>query len=135
MLNVKIKREKISKFYFGPSKDKVALLVLSMSKNNMFFTLTDLNGLVIGTASSGLFKLKKDYRVSPQTAELLLKRLISYARFCGIQSINLILKLTSIFIINSTIRLLMFYGFKVNNIIDSILIPHNGCRKKKLRRI
>lgn len=123
-------------FYFGPLPNyRSSLLFINKKRKNLFFTLTDLNGSVLCSVTAGKFDIKRRKRMSPQTVELLTKRISTYAKMFRISLVDIILKVKARFMITTLVRTLKFYGFKLLVASEIIPIAHNGCRKKKKRRL
>lgn len=124
------------RYYFGPVKKKrVGCLVINRKRRNLFLTLSDIKGRVIYAASSGYFGFKRRKRVSPLAAEVITKKLGVYARACHLRHIEVLSRIKSRVLIFSAVRALISRGFTISGVAIRIAVAHNGCRKKKARRL
>lgn len=127
---MKIKEEKIINF---------AIIKVKPTLNNIFITLTDLDGNVLISKHAGLLEFKGSKKRTPYVAGLILKNLIE-----EIQSLNLIIKTFKLQVkgyirsgaINNIVKQLA--DLNINNVIYIEYImkkAHNGLRLKKARRL
>lgn len=102
--------------------------------NNTIVTVTDDNGGVIAWASAGSIGFKGSKKSTPYAASLAASAAIEKAKLRG-------LKKAQIFISgvgsgrDSAVRAFNNANIEVELIKDITPIPHNGCRRKKVRRI
>jgi len=102
--------------------------------NNTIITVTDDNGGVIAWASAGSIGFKGSKKSTPYAASLAASAAIEKAKLRG-------LKKAQIFISgvgagrDSAVRAFHNANIEVDLIKDITPIPHNGCRRKKVRRI
>lgn len=97
--------------------------------------MTDLTGAVIGSSSSKTFVADRKKRFAPHIIDLIVKRLSVVLKVYRIDAIRLFLKMSKYFFVNSAIRALRANGIRLVTIMDLVPIAHNGCRKKKARRL
>jgi len=122
-------------------KKKKALIAVSLGKvyiqstfNNTIITVTDDNGGVIAWASAGSIGFKGSKKSTPYAASLAASAAIEKAKLRG-------LKKAEIFVSgvgsgrDSAVRAFHNANIEVDLIKDTTPIPHNGCRRKKVRRI
>jgi len=113
-----------------------AQLHINRKVNNLVFTLTMKNGLVLQAASSGLVKFTKAKRLSPQAAEAITRRLMEYAKILGVSFIEIVVHTKVNLFVFSAHRGVVASGIPFGFVLRSkILIPHNGCKGKKKRRV
>lgn len=121
-------------------KKKVLQPVLSgkvfiqSSFNNTIITVTDDNGGSIAWASAGSIGFKGAKKSTPYAASLAASAAVEKAKLRG-------LKKAQIFISgvgsgrDSAIRAFHSANIEVDLIKDVTPMPHNGCRRKKVRRV
>jgi small subunit ribosomal protein S11 len=101
--------------------------------NNTIITVTDENGGVIAWASAGSIGFKGSKKSTPYAASLAASAAIEKAKLRGLRK-------AQIFISgvgsgrDSAIRAFHSASIEVELIKDMTPIPHNGCRRKKIRR-
>lgn len=128
--------EKKSYFFFGTSTQK-ALLVYKKKHSNLFLTLMDLKKKVIVCKTSGIVKVgdKKKQKISPQSIELIVNKLISYLQLYAITTVIVLLKVKPTVHVFNLVRELTRNGIKIESFIDKKRKAHNGQRGRNLRRI
>ena len=102
--------------------------------NNTIVTLTDLNGNVLTWASSGQSGFKGPKKSTPYAAGIVVKSAAEKSRPYGLQDVNVFVKGIGSGR-DAAIRALNANGLNVLSINDITPIPHNGCRKRKTRRV
>ena len=103
--------------------------------SNTVVSVTDVNGKVLVTVSEGLVNLSKDSRRSkPIQVVKLLKTLLVKANFIKNKAVSInfknVKRYQESFFINSLKNKVFIKSVQSNR-----LIPHNGCRPKKIRKI
>lgn len=126
---IKKKKKKTAKIV------KVGRAYIQATYNNTMITLTDTNGDVISWASAGLAGFKGAKKATPYAAQIITKIAAQKAKEeYGLQEV-------SVFVSGvgtgreAAIRALNANGLDVTAIKDVTLVPHNGCRPKKPRRV
>lgn len=110
------------------------LVYIQSSFNNTIITITDDSGNVIAWASSGSIGFKGSKKSTPYAASLATSAALEKAKIRGF-------KKAQIFISgvgsgrDSAIRAFQNANIEVELIKDITPIPHNGCRRKKVRRV
>lgn len=102
--------------------------------NNTIVTLTDLNGDVISWASAGIAGFKGPKKSTPYAAQIITRIAVEKAREAGLQEVSVFVKGVGTGR-ESSVRALNANGLNVVSIKDITPIPHNGCRRKKPRRV
>lgn len=104
------------------------------SYNNTIVTLTEPGGDVISWASAGSSGFKGARKATPYAAQVSAENAAEKAKVFGLEKIHVHVKG-----IGSgreqAIRGLVASGLDIVSINDVTPIPHNGCRKKKQRRV
>lgn len=102
--------------------------------NNTIVTITDLNGDVLGWASSGSVGFKGTKKGTPFAAQLAAENVARRAADQGMRRIHVL--------VNgpgsgreTAIRAIGAVGMAVSSIRDVTAVPHNGCRPPKRRRV
>jgi len=132
--NKKIKSKNV------PSKKRVKHSVLSgniyiqSTFNNTIISITDDNGNVISSASSGSIGFKGAKKSTPYAAQLAATNAIEKARLRGIQKVNIFVSGVGTGR-ESAVRAVTNTNFIVGSIKDTTPVAHNGCRNKKIRRV
>jgi small subunit ribosomal protein S11 len=107
---------------------------IQSSFNNTIITVTDDNGGAIAWASAGSIGFKGAKKSTPYAASLAASAAVEKAKLRG-------LKKAQIFISgvgsgrDSAIRAFHSANIEVDLIKDVTPMPHNGCRRKKVRRV
>jgi len=102
--------------------------------NNTIVTLTDLNGNVISWASAGIAGFKGPKKSTPYAAQIITRIAVEKAREIGLQEVSVFVRGVGTGR-ESAVRALNANGLAVSSIKDITPIPHNGCRKRKPRRV
>ena len=102
--------------------------------NNSIVSITDLNGDVIGWASSGSVGFKGTKKGTPFAAQLAAETVAKKAIDNGMKRINVYVKGPGSGR-ETAIRAISAAGITVTMIKDTTAVPHNGCRPPKRRRV
>jgi len=102
--------------------------------NNTIVTLTDLNGNVLAWSSAGQNGFKGPKKATPYAASIIVKNAAEKAEAYGLKNVNVFVKGIGSGR-ESAVRALNANGLNVLSIKDVTPIPHNGCRKRKPRRV
>ena len=129
-IEAKIKKET------GPVMKKVkeGKIFIFSSYNNTIFTLTDIQGNVLGWASSGSIGFKGTKKATPFAASKVAGVISQIAKKLGIDKVAVLVKGIGSGR-ESAIRSLAAKGLNIISIKDITPIPHNGCRPPKVRRV
>lgn len=107
---------------------------VNSSYNNTIVTLTDLEGNVISWANAGLAGFKGPKKSTPYAATIITKIAVAKAREQGLSEVSVFVKGVGTGR-ESAVRALNANGLNISFIKDITPIPHNGCRRKKPRRV
>ena len=111
------------------------ILTLSISQTNTLINLSNTEGKLLISLSSGCLNLKKrQKKLQPLALINLLKSLILIADFKKRKSVTIHFKNVKSYYESLVINLLKDVIF-IKAIKSSNLQPHNGCRPKKLKKI
>ncbi len=102
--------------------------------NNTIITLTDLNGNVISWSSAGQNNFKGPKKSTPYAASVIVKNAVDKSKPYGLKNVNVFVKGVGTGR-EAAIRALNTHGLNVLTIKDVTPIPHNGCRKRKPRKV
>jgi len=136
----KNKAAKLAKAKKGKKKKKaekhvtVGKAFINSTYNNTIVTLTDMEGNVISWASAGLAGFKGPKKSTPYAATIITKIAVAKAREAGLSEVSAFIKGVGTGR-ESAVRALNANGLNVTFIKDITPIPHNGCRRKKPRRV
>lgn len=139
----KKKSEKIVKTGKGKVKSRkkkeiknvtVGKAFIKATYNNTIVTLTDMNGNVLAWASAGVAGFKGPKKSTPYAAQIITRIAVEKARDMGLQEVSVFVKGVGTGR-ESAVRALNANGLNVVLIKDITPIPHNGCRRKKPRRV
>lgn len=111
------------------------IINIILTPTNTVVNITDINGNVIISVSAGLIKLTKFQKKSQPTALLnIFKILLSKSKFLKNKAVALhfknVKRFHELFFITALKNKIFIKSFQSYN-----LIPHNGCRPKKIKRI
>jgi small subunit ribosomal protein S11 len=102
--------------------------------NNTIITLTDLNGNVLSWSSAGQNNFKGPKKATPYAASVIVKDATEKSKPYGLKNVNVFVKGVGAGR-EAAVRALNTYGLNVISIKDITPIPHNGCRRKRPRRV
>ena len=102
--------------------------------NNTIVTVTDNDGNVVATSSSGRMGFKGSRKSTPFAAQLAAEDAVKKAMEYGMKNVEVYVKGPGAGR-ESALRSLQAAGFNVVMIKDVTPIPHNGCRPPKRRRV
>jgi len=139
----KRKTEKVGKSKKGKVRKKkkkeakrvsIGKAFIKSTYNNTIVTLTDLNGNVISWASAGIAGFKGPKKATPYAAQIITRIAVEKAKEMGLSEVSVFVKGIGTGR-ESAVRALNANGIMVSSIKDITPIPHNGCRKRKPRRV
>ena len=110
-------------------------LYIRSNSKTLFFTLTDKNGKVLYSCSSGFAGFKGSKRIGTPVVDALARKLCLFSKNLNIHSLVLMIKFNNHLLILTLMRVLADFNIKVVKFIERIPVSHNGCPKKKLRRV
>lgn len=102
--------------------------------NNTLVSIADMNGGVLGWASSGLMGFKGAKKATPYAATQVVANVSEKVKKYGLKELEVFVKGVGSGR-EASIRALANNGFELVAIKDETPIPHNGCRPKKPRRV
>jgi small subunit ribosomal protein S11 len=102
--------------------------------NNTIVSISDLNGAILGWASSGLLGFKGAKKATPYAATQVVANVSEKIKKYGMQELEVFVRGVGSGR-EASIRALANNGFDLSLIKDETPIPHNGCRPKKPRRV
>ena len=111
-----------------------AIAHVNSSFNNTLITITDYQGNTIAWSSSGSMGFKGSRKSTPYAAQLAAEDAGKKASEHGVKIVDIDVQGPGSGR-ESAFRALQIVGFQVNSIRDVTPIPHNGCRRKKRRRV
>ncbi len=112
----------------------VGLAYIQSTFNNIKITLTDPNGNVLSSASSGNVGFKGSRKSTPYAAGLAAEEAARRAMDHGLRQVDVRIKGPGSGR-EAAIRSLQAAGLQVTSIRDVTPVPHNGCRPRKRRRV
>lgn len=107
---------------------------IQASYNNTIVTLTEPNGNVIAWSSAGSSGFKGARKATPYAAQVSAENAAEKASAYGLERVHVYVKGVGTGR-EQAIRGLVSSGINIISINDITPIPHNGCRKKKQRRV
>lgn len=108
--------------------------VIKCSYNNTIVNISDMNGNVLGWASSGLLGFKGAKKATPYAATQVVGNVSEKVKKYGVRELEVYVKGVGSGR-EASIRALANNDFELISIKDETPIPHNGCRPKKPRRV
>jgi small subunit ribosomal protein S11 len=102
--------------------------------NNTIVTVTDNDGNVLATCSSGRMGFKGSRKSTPFAAQMAAQDALRQAMDQGMRTAEVRIKGPGVGR-EAALRALQVDGFSVSVIRDVTPIPHNGCRPPKRRRV
>lgn len=107
---------------------------IQSSFNNTIVTVTDLAGGAIAAASAGSIGFKGARKSTPYAASLAASAAIEKAKLRGLRKVEIFVSGVGSGR-DSAVRAFQNTNIDVELIKDVTPIPHNGCRRKKIRRV
>lgn len=107
---------------------------IQASYNNTIVTITEQNGDAISWSSSGSSGFKGSRKATPYAAQVSAENAAEKAKLFGLERVHVYIKGVGGGR-EQAIRGLASKGLDLISISDVTPMPHNGCRKKKARRI
>lgn len=107
---------------------------INASYNNTIVTLTEPNGNVLCWATSGGSGFKGTRKSTPYAAQIAAENAAEKGKLFGLEKVHIFVKGLG----NGreqAIRGLVSKGLDIISISDITPVPHNGCRKRKARRV
>lgn len=131
--------EKDSKKPGKKSKAKRRLVQLGnayvqASYNNTIITITEENGNVIAWASAGSSGFKGARKATPYAAQVAAESAAEKAKAFGLERVRVFVKGVGTGR-DQSVRGIVNKGLELLSITDTTPFAHNGCRKKKARRV
>jgi ribosomal protein S11 len=124
-------------FFFNERYGNQAYLMFSKSHSNIFVTLLDSKFRVIAGISSGiaLVGYSKRSKVATQALELIMEKVNSYFVLYRIRCVEICLKTLDEIHIAAMLKELNHYRVPAVGFTEVFRLPHNGVRKRKIRRV
>lgn len=105
------------------------------SFNNTIVSITDEKGNVLTWASGWSAGFKWARESTPYAAQVIAVEALEKAKTLhGVETLDVYVKWIGIWR-EQAIRGLISIGVDINSIFDITPVPHNGCRKKKIRKL
>ncbi len=111
-----------------------ANVYITASYNNTLMSLTDPEGNVLAQSSAGAHGFKGSRKSTPYAATVTAEKLIEKVTPYGVQKVKIFVKGVGTGR-EQAVRGLQAAGLELEAIFDTTPFPHNGCRKKKRRRV
>jgi small subunit ribosomal protein S11 len=111
-----------------------ANVYITASYNNTLMSLTEPNGNLIAQFSAGACGFKGSRKATPYAATVTAEKLMEKAIAYGIQKVKVFLKGVGTGR-EQSVRGIQAAGIELSAIFDITPVAHNGCRKRKRRRI
>lgn len=102
--------------------------------NNTIVTITDLNGAVLGWSSAGVIGFKGAKKSTPYAATQIVNTVVEKVQKNNIKELQVFVKGVGGGR-DAAIRALAAKGFEISLIKDITPIAHNGCKRRKPRRV
>ncbi len=102
--------------------------------NNTIISFTDQNGNVLATSSAGENGFSGPRKATPYAASVIVKKAAEKVAPYGLKEVNVFVTGVGLGR-ESAIRSINANGINILSIKDMTPIPHNGCRRRKPRRV
>ncbi|MET0154940.1 MAG: 30S ribosomal protein S11 [Rickettsiales bacterium] len=112
----------------------VGIVTINATFNNTLVTIADLNGNVIASNSAGQQGFKGSKKSTPYAAQVAAEKAAADAQEWGLKTVTIQVKGPGSGR-ESGVRAIAATGLKVTVIKDVTPLAHNGCRRKKRRRV
>ncbi len=107
---------------------------ITATYNNTIISIAEPNGNVLGWASAGACGFKGTRKSTPYAATVTAEKVVEKVSPYGVQKVKVFVSGVGTGR-EQAIRGLHAAGLELEAIFDKTPIPHNGCRKKKARRV
>lgn len=104
------------------------------SYNNTIISIAEPNGEIVAQASSGSSGFKGARKSTPYAAQVAAENAVQKAKMYGIERAHVYVKGVGSGR-ESSLRGISLSQVDILSITDTTTIPHNGCRKRKARRV
>lgn len=111
-----------------------ANVYVTASYNNTLMSLSDPEGNVLAQSSAGGCGFKGSRKSTPYAATVTAEKLIEKVTPYGVEKVQVFIKGVGTGR-EQAVRGLQAAGLELKAIFDTTPKPHNGCRKKKARRV
>lgn len=115
-------------------KTKVGVMHIKATFNNTLISLTDLQGNVLASSSSGRVGFSGTRKSTPYAATQAVTSLMEQTKLFGVEEVSIIVKGVGS-ARDAAIRGISSGGVTITSIRDMTPIPHNGVRPPRKRRI
>ncbi len=112
----------------------LANVYVTASYNNTLMSLTDPDGNVLVQSSAGANGFKGSRKSTPYAATVTAEKITEKAALYGVEKVKVFIKGVGTGR-EQSVRGLQAAGLELLAIFDTTPTPHNGCRKKKARRV
>ncbi len=102
--------------------------------NNTIVSITDPTGQILARASSGASGFKGTKKSTPYAAHVAAEGVVEKCKAFGVEIVDVYVRGIGPGR-EQAVRGLIAGGINVNTIIDKTPVAHNGCRKRKARRV
>lgn len=102
--------------------------------NNTLVTVTERNGDVLAWGTSGSSGFKGTRKATPYAAQVAAEKVAEKAKGFGMERVHIFIQGVGAGR-EQAIRGLHAGGLNIESLTDTTPIPHNGCRRKKRRRV
>ena len=109
-------------------------MYVNASFNNTIITITEPNGETIAWSSAGASGFKGARKATPYAAQVAAENAIQKAKIYGLERLNVVINGVG----NGreqALRGVSAQQIEILSITDTTPIPHNGCRKRRVRRV
>lgn len=110
------------------------IVFIEATFNNVRILFTEQNGNVVMWSTSSSLGFNSAKKATPYAAAKVAEVIAEKAQAIGVKDIDIIIKGAGMGR-ESALRTFISRGFEVHSIKDKTLIPHNGPRRKKPRRV
>jgi ribosomal protein S11 len=129
------KDKKLGKFRRRRIPKPLPKLYIRSNSKTLFVTFLNPAGRVLLTFTPGMFSFKGPRRATMVSVAVIAKRAALKIKQLGYKFISLTIQMRKRFLVSSLISILGRNGIRVVRIEEDLLIAHNGCRAKKIRRL
>nr|YP_010241695.1 ribosomal protein S11 [Rhizosolenia setigera]QTI82383.1 ribosomal protein S11 [Rhizosolenia setigera]WAQ69946.1 ribosomal protein S11 [Rhizosolenia setigera]WAQ69982.1 ribosomal protein S11 [Rhizosolenia setigera]WAQ70018.1 ribosomal protein S11 [Rhizosolenia setigera]WAQ70054.1 ribosomal protein S11 [Rhizosolenia setigera] len=132
----KLIHQNLSVNYFFNKKEKKLIeykIIIHLANKNVIFIITDKNSKIINYITSGLLGYKGFQKRSKDAVIILLKKIFFFFNYINNKNTSIYIK--GLKYNRKLIIKKLKKKFIVKSLIYNDILPHNGCRPKKKKRI
>lgn len=108
---------------------------MTRKRKNMYLTVTDMVGKVLLTLSAGAFQIHYRKRANPRALFPLFLKVIECYQEYEITEAVIVMRFEAVYLYRYAARFFKRNNIEVRAVLDRYLVPHNGMKGKRRKRL